>query len=88
MSNYRCTPISIDTSDTTEYLGTKFNLASTILQSTTKNWKVLDSLMFLVSFHLVDQNKVLSESKITMPEYRCASLYTHQEPTIGRGYEN
>ena len=44
--------------------------------------------MFLGFFHLVDQNKVLSESKITMPEYRCASLYTHQEPTIGRGYEN
>ena len=32
-------PISINTSDTTEYLGKKTNLPSTILQSTKKNKK-------------------------------------------------
>ena len=36
MSNYKCTPIPINASDTTEYLGTKDNLASPILQSTVK----------------------------------------------------
>ena len=35
MSYYKCTPISINASDTTEYLVTK-NKASTILQSTKK----------------------------------------------------
>ena len=35
-SNYKRTPISINMPDTTKYLSTKFNIASTILQSTTK----------------------------------------------------
>ena len=35
--NYKCTTISINATDTTEYLGTKTNLASTILQSTKKS---------------------------------------------------
>ena len=36
VSSDTCTPISINASDTTEYFGTKTNLASTILQSTKK----------------------------------------------------
>ena len=36
MSNCKCTPILISTLDTTDYLGTKTNIASTILQSTKK----------------------------------------------------
>ena len=43
MLNYKCLTISINAPDTTEYLGTKTNLASTILQST-KKVKVLDPL--------------------------------------------
>ena len=34
VSNYKCTPISINMPDTTKYLSTKFNIASAILQST------------------------------------------------------
>ena len=41
VSNYKRTTISIDMSDTTKYLSTKFNIASTILQSTKKNKNVL-----------------------------------------------
>ena len=41
--NDKCTPISINASDTTEYLGTKTNLASPILQSPRKS----KSLRFL-----------------------------------------
>ena len=36
VSNYKCTPISIDMPDNTKYQSTKFNIASTILQSTKK----------------------------------------------------
>ena len=71
MSNYKCRPISIDMSHTTEYLGTKFNLVSKILQSTKKNKKFIDSLIFWASLHFVDQNKNLAKSKIAMPNYRC-----------------
>ena len=71
MSNYKCTPISINASDTTEYLGTKTNLASTILQST-KKVKVLDSLIYWGSLHFVDKNRNPAKSKNIMPNYRCA----------------
>ena len=68
-----CTTISINASDTTEYLGTKTNLASPILQPT-KKVKVLDSLKFWGSLHFVDQNKNPAKSKNTMLNYRCASF--------------
>ena len=58
-------------SDTTKYPSTKFNITSTILQSTTKK-KVLDSLIFSRALHHVDQNKNPANSKITIPNYRCA----------------
>ena len=74
MCNDKCTPISINVSDTTEYLGTKTNLASPILQSTKKKVKVLDSLKFWGSLHFVDQNKNPVKSKNTMLNYRCASF--------------
>ena len=67
MSHYKRTPISIDTSDATEYLSTKFNMASTILQSTKKTKKDLDSLIFLGSLHFADQEKNPAKSKITIP---------------------
>ena len=71
MLNYKCTTISMNISDTTEYPGTKTNLASTILKST-KKVKVLDSLIFWGSLCFVDQNKNLAKSKNTMANFRCA----------------
>ena len=71
MLNFKCTTISINAPDTTEYLGTKNNLESTILQST-KKVKVLDSIIFWGSLHFVDQNKNPAKSKNTMPNFRCA----------------
>ena len=71
MPNYKRTLISIDMPDTTKYLSTKFNIASTILQSIKKK-KVLDSLILWGALHFVDQNKNPAKSKITMPNYRCA----------------
>ena len=70
MSNYKCTPTSTNTSDTTEYLGTITNLASTILQST-KKVKVLDSLIYWGSLHFVDKNRNPAKSKNIMTTYRC-----------------
>ena len=73
MSNCKCTHILISTLDTTDYLGTKTNIASTILQSTKKKLKVLDFLIFLMSpsTFLI---KNPAKSKNTMPNYKCAHL--------------
>ena len=66
MSNYKCTPISINASDTTEYLGTKTNLASTILQSTKQKVKVLDFLIIWGTLHFLYQNRNPTKFKNTM----------------------
>ena len=70
VSNYKCRTISINASDTTEYLGTRTNFASSILQST-KKVKVLDFLIFRGSLHFVNQNKNPAKSKNTLLNYRC-----------------
>ena len=80
MSSYKHTPITINTSDTTEYL------AWAILQSTAT--KVLDFLIFLGSCNSVDQNKNLAKSRSTMPSYRCASSWANASGTIGSGCKN
>ena len=72
MSNYKCTPISINASDTTEYLGTKTNLTSTILQSTKQKVKVLDFFIFWGSLHFVDQHRNPAKSKI-----QCLTIDVH-----------
>ena len=72
MPNYKRTPISTNMLDTADYLDTKTNLASTVLQSTKKILELSDSLIFWGSLHFVDQNQSLARSKSAMPNYRCA----------------
>ena len=66
-----------------EYLDTKTNLASTILQSTKQKVKVLDFFIFWGSLHFVDQHRNPAKSKNTMPNYRCAPFSMHQVPHVG-----
>ena len=79
MLNHKCTTISINASDTTEYLGAKTNLASTILQSA-KKVKVFDSLIFWGSLYFVNQKKNLAKSENTMPNFKCTPFRMHQIP--------
>ena len=68
MFNNKRTPVSINTSDTTEYLDTNFNLASTILHSTKKlkSFRFLN-ILGIPPLHFVDQNKYPKKCKSTMP---------------------
>ena len=75
MSNYKCTPISINASDTTEYLGrykNELSINNTAINK--KKVKVLDSLIFWGSLHYVDKNRNPAKSKNIMSNYRCAAF--------------